>query len=205
MDHQYNDPDDVLSDETMVPVTFNRECSRLGFIGNSSHGTSDVAPGTRMQVPLWLASALAANGIVTIHQPAHYGARLRGMLTADPCALDLGTVPYFYEVGSRLAELTADSELGRILVTSILSRSKRILDRSQNARDEDPSDYTATLTSTERALFGSSYQGAREYDAWRAREPLRIARSSLIPQSANKRPLEESGASSEAPSKQQRR
>ncbi len=52
-----------------------------------------------MEVPLWLAKALASKQIVKVETPKAYTSINMGNLKAEPISVGLSKFPYFFEVG----------------------------------------------------------------------------------------------------------
>jgi hypothetical protein len=96
---------------------------------------------------------------------------------SDPVGANLrGKSVYFYDVGLRLVQM-AKGELGFLLpslVTIAAERLVDIIDRAENSRGEDMSEYKDRLTDSEVALFNSGFVNARELEQWKRRDAERL-------------------------------
>ncbi len=80
------DIDTILAEEERVPVVFN--------------GTAD-----KHELPLWLAQVMHEEDYGQISLPHLYGPKFSANLKADPVAASLKRMPYYYELGLRIAHL----------------------------------------------------------------------------------------------------
>lgn len=98
----YWDLDDILATGERVPCRAEIEGRGLGWLelgGRTKR--SDLAVGTEMEAPWWLASALT--GYLAILLPPTYRKTHRNHMIADPTALCLPQ--YYYHIGLALAAL----------------------------------------------------------------------------------------------------
>jgi GINS complex subunit 3 len=171
----YYDVDSILASEERVPVTFNCDAVGLGYLGAGSGKEEDIAEGTRMELPFWLADRLIRKKIVSINLPKYYSQKYRNYLKADPQSIDVRSAcPVYYTLGMRLAPwLGLDQEgqeaLKNDLVEALVERYFSVLDCSQNSKGDDNSDFIKPLTEEERLLFGLSFSSAVDYDKWKNR------------------------------------
>jgi hypothetical protein len=110
--------DRLLSEEVAMPVVFTRARPEGIMEAAGKHGEKRK----KEELPLWLAAELERGGLVRTQTPAAYGAKVRGMLEANPKPVDLGGFPYFAETGLRIAELAGDTDLARLLAATVLAR-----------------------------------------------------------------------------------
>lgn len=87
--------------------------------------TPHIQPGTRLEVPFWLARAIAGGGrrkrtTASIELPRQYREGYREILLADAGVVDLHRLgPYYYAFGSRLIrhfEHTESADIARSLL-----------------------------------------------------------------------------------------
>jgi hypothetical protein len=68
-----------------------------------------------MQLPVWLAEPLAERKYVLVDVPRNYSATVRNSLSADATAISLrDKSPNFYEIGLRLASMSASEDAARL-------------------------------------------------------------------------------------------
>jgi len=176
----YYDVDAILAEEERVPVVFRTESKGLGGLSAASL-TVDLDAGSRVDLPLWLAPALAERLWVSIKAPKCFAKRFRNFLLSDPTVVNLREKsPNYYETGRRLvAFVDGNQQLHSALVKTLAVRYKEILDRSQHSRNEDLSKVTAGMTELEKKLFYAGYNGKDELFHWKRREPLQATQRGL--------------------------
>ena len=79
-------------------------CHFLGYLDPSSD-QKDLPPGSKQELPYWLARALCSRKrcIVSVDIPKPYREGYREILQADANVVDLHKLgPYYYEFGSKL-------------------------------------------------------------------------------------------------------
>ena len=75
-----------------------------GYLDPSSE-SDDLLPGTKLDLPCWMARGLCSRQrhIVSVESPKQYRTAYRQILTADANVVDLHKLgPYFYRFGSHL-------------------------------------------------------------------------------------------------------
>jgi GINS complex protein len=141
----------------------------------------------QVELPLWLARALATRRAVQVQQPQHYGEHFREQLHAGPGAIDLREAsPYYYQVGGIVARMMGDSQLENLLLDVFCGeRFKKLLDCSLNSANNDIAAYTRTLPASERKLFDAGYDTNDEYIKWKSRENMLLKASRLANDAAH--------------------
>jgi hypothetical protein len=99
-------------------VSFGASCCRLGIdsrpnLKRDSSLTfwrlcrfSQLKQGTKLELPFWMAQALARRKHVIVDLPNVFGSRFKSTLIADPTVVNLADrCPYYYELGIKFAEL----------------------------------------------------------------------------------------------------
>ncbi len=116
----YYSPSHLQTDAQKAPLTFDLPCPHLSALNNGS----SITPGTRLDLPLWLAEMLAVSkpggpgsaSLATLDLPAALGPRVLNALRADPVSVDLrAQAPWFYGLGERMLELFDEEEVGDVL------------------------------------------------------------------------------------------
>eukprot|EP00753_Platysulcus_tardus_P000194 PLAT10118.1.p1 GENE.PLAT10118.1~~PLAT10118.1.p1 ORF type:complete len:207 (-),score=24.14 PLAT10118.1:82-654(-) len=176
----YYDIDAILSEEERVPVVFNVAGSGLGYLDPASI-EDNLAQGSRVELPLWLAEALLRRNMVVITLPRAFAERSRAAILADPENAPLRErSAHFFRLGSRLAAALHDGELRRCLVRTLAQRCKRIMDQSQNSKPEDTSSFLDLLTHTEQQLFRAGFACRRAYSSWKARQQGKLRTADVL-------------------------
>ena len=116
----YFNLEDILSSQEKVPVKTELPMFRLGFL-NSSSDNEHILPGTKMELPFWLATGLCSRKrkIVSVEMPKFYRAGYREIFTADANVVDLHKLgPYFYSFGTKLLcfELNESDDVAKSLL-----------------------------------------------------------------------------------------
>lgn len=96
--------DDFLSSQERIPCRIEQPLYRLGFI-NTHSKENHLLPGTKIDLPLWLARSLCTRKrqIVAVQLPKAYREAMRTALLADATVVDLHrNGPYYYTVGLSL-------------------------------------------------------------------------------------------------------
>lgn len=100
----YYNVEDILASQEKVPCSCEITLHRLGFLNPSNDG-EHIVPGTKLDLPLWLAQGLHGRrrNIITVDLPKTYKANMREILSADPNIVDMHTnSPFFYAFGTKL-------------------------------------------------------------------------------------------------------
>ena len=151
---QYFSLDDILASQERMPLTIKQDLPQLGFLDSQSHYQNDptiLTNGTKLELPLWMAKSLKAQGRAKLDLPQTWGINQRNIITADANVLDLHKYgPFFYQSGCHIVKLVSkghnlDEEaetIATILVDTLTKRFRRIMDASANAEGQD------TLTNT---------------------------------------------------------
>jgi GINS complex subunit 3 len=84
--------------EERVPSTFTIDAVNLGHLDPSSID-EDLQQGTKVELPFWLAKALASKNMVAVELPKCYGHTFLNHMRADPSVINLrDKSPFYYEV-----------------------------------------------------------------------------------------------------------
>ena len=88
--------------------------------------------GTRLELPLWMALALARRRMVNVSLPSYLSERFKVSLLADPVAVNLADRSLsFYEVGLAMATQFGRPDLRTMLQQSLAVRFQHILQHAQ--------------------------------------------------------------------------
>lgn len=177
--NDYFDVDEILGEEDRLPCVFATAVFNLGALDPSS-SSKDLAEGSRVELPLWLAYELHQRRIVDVELPRHFGPKLQARLQAGPCEVNLRdrSADYF-EVGFRLGGLLDDGDLCASLRTALAVRCKDVISKSQEAGAEDTR-YFRQLTNLERGIHDAGQRTAREWNRWRSRKMDKVEASAIV-------------------------
>lgn len=187
--------DDILSSQQKLPCQFELPVYRLGFL-NPSSSDEHLQPGTKLELPLWLAKALCTRRrkIVTVGIPKAYSESQRDILSADANIVDLYKMgPYYYSMGVKLLHFDhlERADLSKSLLETFLNRFRRIMDSSQNAFQVDTNPLTSRLDEAERTMFRAGQRAMDDFEKWEKGRSNRITTSTMV-QGSRKRKREPS-------------
>lgn len=179
----YYSLEDAAAGSTIVPTQFLYGCTGVGCVVDPSSDRADVDPGTALELPLWLASSLAARGLSTLSLPACFGPRLRRRLRAGAGCEDLrARCPSFYSAGLQvhsagLACGSADETLPEFLLATLRARYRALLMRAPTLDGSaQASRLTGLLSTEERRLFDAAVSAANAFERWKGGRSAQAAR-----------------------------
>ena len=176
---------DILALGQRVTCNFEVNVDDLGFIDPAS-GHKDIAMGTKLELPLWLAKVLYSRGLVTIEVPKGYNETYREILGADANVVDLHTLgPNFYQFGKHTIEMKLKGyrEISKSLVTSFHQRFHRILDFSLSGTADtqlELADYRAILDDSEVDILKTGIKFNEELKQWQNRSCERMKANEMV-------------------------
>lgn len=181
-EEQYFSIDDILATNERVPCRFEVAVNKLGFLDPSSE-SPDIAQGTKLDLPFWLAQSLHRQRIISVDMPKIYREAYREILNADANVVDLHKMgPYFYQFGLHLLgfQHPEAEDISRMLSETFRNRFRKLMDASQNSLEEDATSLTACLDRTEIAIFSLGHKSLLDFKQWQARELKKIATADLV-------------------------
>lgn len=100
---------------------------------------------------------------------------------AGPKTTLLGSYPYWYEVGIKVARVLPEQSerIAKLLNSAFAERYVDIFTRAQNWRDEDASSGKKMYTHFEQQLYQSEYVASTMFEKWKDRPATRIVASEL--------------------------
>ncbi|XP_071446509.1 DNA replication complex GINS protein PSF3 [Hetaerina americana] len=172
--------DDIMATQERLPCKFEIDVRRLGFLDPSSD-SEDIASGTTLELPYWLARSLCnrSQSVISVNIPRIYKEAYREILKADASVVDLHRLSvYFYEFGSYLSGFNHrdSAEIGSLLLQTFKDRFRLIMDWSQNSSGDMSQrstgelglDPTSRLDSLERGLLHSGRASWMALESWLA-------------------------------------
>ncbi|KAL4623494.1 DNA replication complex GINS protein PSF3 [Arapaima gigas] len=184
MEENFLSLDDILLSQERLPCQTETCFLRLGFVEKSSE-TPDIAEGTKMELPLWLAKGLyeRKRRVLSVELPKVYRDGWRTVFGADPNVVDLHKMgPYYYGLGSQLLhfENPENSEIAQTVLRTFIGRFRRTMDSSQNVLNEDTSVLVERLDCLEKALFRAGQSGLNSFQCWEMGRASHLTASSLV-------------------------
>ncbi|KAL8589319.1 hypothetical protein ACOMHN_052322 [Nucella lapillus] len=180
----YFNLDDILATNERLPCKVEMPIHRLGYLDNTTDD-STLQPGTKLELPFWLARALCSRRrhIVTVEFPRPYRLSYREVFKADPNVVDLHKLgPFFYLFGSYLLTFqhTDSADVANSLLKTFQGRFRRIMDSSQNALHRDTSQWMEKLDESEKKIFQAGQQGLHDFEHWERRQTEKLKTSAMV-------------------------
>lgn len=126
----YYSIDAICAEETLVPAHLTHGCTGVGTIIDPSSDVGDLAPGTRVDLPLWMVSGMAQRNMVQVELPIFYGNKMRRKMKAGAGCEDLRVrCPHYYAVATALhsamvATRTSDEDFPAFILNTFRNRYK---------------------------------------------------------------------------------
>ncbi|WOH07664.1 hypothetical protein DCAR_0727097 [Daucus carota subsp. sativus] len=175
----YFDIDDILAEDELVPATFREATNGVGLF-DSTDDTNKVEPGSKVELPFWLAQELHLRQAVTVNVPPCFNKRTREEIDADAAHVDLrNRCPFFYELGYKIAPLVGDKTIGRVLLIAFRTRYKEVLIKAHTAAFEATAKFLSLLTEEEVKLYKAAQSSAIAFKKWRKGGP-RFQKASVL-------------------------
>ena len=182
---------DIMAQGQKVTCKFIVNCYGLGFIDPSGDST-DVAEGTKLELPLWMAKVLKNRGVIEIEVPKSYSETFREQIEADATTLDFHRHgPNYYTFGKHLIAMSVKSaySIAQSMVDAFRQRFHKIFDYALNTSTDTQQqylDFQATLDNEELSLLKLGRNARSEYKEWESRTNYRLTASKIVT-SLNKR------------------
>lgn len=181
----YYDIQDILMQDENVSTVFLHKANGAGFLDPSSED-NNVARGSVVDLPLWLAQDLVQRQIVHVRLPGCFNERVRKEVQADPACVDLRSkCPFYYEMGCKLVELNVDNKLGPFLLKTLQGRYKDLLCKALTATLTGNPKFVPLLTEEETRLFEAGRNSMKAFKKWRLQGP-RLERAAILGRKRNR-------------------
>ena len=132
---EYLDINDILAVSVKATCRVVQPLHKMGFIDCSAED-NDLPRGTKLELPLWMASQLLEFGIINMELPRGYTEAYREVLDADPTVVNLQKLgPNFYQTGRHLCRIYPDEskQIAESLVRTFIDRATKIMDYSTSS------------------------------------------------------------------------
>ncbi|KKY23592.1 putative gins complex subunit [Phaeomoniella chlamydospora] len=174
----YYDVDAILTDAQKVPCTFEITIPNGGYLdGNPGQ---DMKEGTRVELPLWLATMLSSGILsftqgqapISIELPTPLSQRVINALKADPRSVDLrAQASHFYGLAALAFEIFEDEDTVDVLLDTFKSRGALLSDHANNLHGAlsgggEGTEFLRGLDELERKLFRATHDGAKAVGMW---------------------------------------
>lgn len=171
----YYDIDDILMEEQLVTVVFQKEANGVGLLDPGAE-TNRVEQGSKVEMPFWLAHELHQRQAVSVNLPPCFNQKTRKEIQADAACVDLrNRCLYFYELGCKIAPLVGDRTIGSFLLYTLTSRYKDVLSKSHTTVSRE----APKLTKEETSLYETAQSSMIAFKKWRMGGP-RFQRASIL-------------------------
>ena len=173
---------DILVSEERIQCEIQQILPNLGFLSPAAKD-GDLKPGQKLDLPLWLASALSTKRevFVACETPKIYRDSYREILQADACAVELNKLNHhYYELGLQLPQLSEDErrKLPEFLLDVFKSRFRIIMDSEQNPFSVVT--MRGQLSVLERKLLGQGTIGRQQLLNWLNKGVKNIKTSNVL-------------------------
>ncbi|GMH15399.1 hypothetical protein Nepgr_017240 [Nepenthes gracilis] len=166
MPHYY-DIDDILTEEELMPVVFQKAATGVGLLDPSSE-TNNIEQGAKVELPFWLAAELQRRQAAMMSIPPCFNQTTRKEIQADAGSVDLRSrCPYFYELGSKIALVVGDQTIGSFLLYAFMNRYKEVLSKSHTAAFAATTKPLILLTKEETHLYEAAHSSISAFKKWR--------------------------------------
>ena len=183
--HDFLSCEDISAQSQKVTCSFLRNVTGIGFLDPSAE-LSDVAAGTKLELPLWLAKVLLARKLVDVEIPKGYNETYREILEADAAVVDLHKLgPDFYTFGQHLLSLDVKdgADIARSLVSAFHQRFHLILDYAMNSSLDTQAEvlkFQGQLDNSELLLLNSGRKAADSFKQWENRTCDRMKATDMV-------------------------
>lgn len=177
--------DDILMSSEKIPCQFESSAHGLGFL-DATCGKRDISQGTKMDLPLWMATSLGADPrrkVTKVEVTKPYREVYRQILKADATVVDLRKLgPYYYAMGQQILVFDSNQRIfiARSLVQTFSDRFRKIMDWSTNAMKSDFIRHKDKLDEVERNLFELGQLSLRNHIKWESGDSCKITPSEMV-------------------------
>lgn len=185
--------DAICAGETVVPTRITPGCTGVGTVLDPSSDMTNLPPGSKAEVPLWLASQLAHRNMAQVELPVFYGNKMRRKIKAGAGCEDLRVrCPYYYTVAAQAhaamtASLTADEAFPAFILGTFRGRYKELLTKAPAVESSlEASQIQGRLSVEELRLFNAAADAAARYHRWKGNRDARALLNSRAPSSKRK-------------------
>ncbi|KAM9956868.1 hypothetical protein ACTFIR_003603 [Dictyostelium discoideum] len=183
----YFDINDILAEEQKITCNFFYDAYNLGQLEEGSRDP-DMKKGSKVDLPYWMALALAKSNFVSVIMPPEYQDEYKNKLIADPNVISMRLFPYYDKIGVQLSDFFGDRKLKLLLFRVFRERFLNIYSQSINLKETDISKILGNLTYQEREVFSNGYKSSNDYDKWMSRKGEKVEKNTnnlLISTSSN--------------------
>lgn len=177
---KYYDLHDILAGETAIPCTLQTHVNSCGKLLDQSSEHDNLKKGHSLDIPLWLASDVAARNMVTVRLPKCYGKKMREKMRAGPGCEDLKMrCPYFYTVALGLQPFVyPDDALASFVVKTFRARYQELLSRAHTSDNGvEATKVQSLICVEEQCLFEAGRISMKATEDWRYKVSCRPTRA----------------------------
>ncbi|XP_074596114.1 DNA replication complex GINS protein Psf3 [Brevipalpus obovatus] len=181
----YLDINDILSASVKATCRTLQPLYKMGFIDCAAED-NDLPRGTKIELPLWMASSLLEMGLISMELPRGYTESYREVLDADATVVNLQKLgPNFYQTGRHLCKMyPVDCKpIAESLVRTFIERVTKIMDYSTSSPSTitpEMSNFLQSLDNKEREIFELAQRSVQDFRRWENRSIERVEANELI-------------------------
>ncbi|KAJ1922889.1 DNA replication protein [Tieghemiomyces parasiticus] len=184
----YYDIEAILADQQRIPCVLLVDTPGLGMGDGDHHsaagsnGGGNVIPAqTKLELPYWLAEAMAANDLCELQMPKPFGSRMRRTLQASCYNVNFHSLcPYFYQFGLKLAAALDEPQLNELLADVYRQRLALILDAAQRADSQNMAEFVIQLDESERQVYKVAKRGTHAVREWQRGQLNRLQMAEVL-------------------------
>uniref|UniRef100_A0A915HS97 DNA replication complex GINS protein PSF3 n=1 Tax=Romanomermis culicivorax TaxID=13658 RepID=A0A915HS97_ROMCU len=145
-----------------------------------AHDRNDIAAGTKLDLPCWLAQSLSTSRhrTVTVEIPKIYRLLHRNILQADAQIVCLPKFSlHYYDFGLHMLQFAGPEsrQIFETLLQTFTSRFRMLMDKSNNFDFEEK---LVHLDKSEKTIYDSARKCAIDFSDWRTRKMEKIVATS---------------------------
>ncbi|KAL3133359.1 hypothetical protein ABBQ38_007231 [Trebouxia sp. C0009 RCD-2024] len=179
---KYYDHHDILAGETAIPCTLMTQVNACGRALDQSSEHSNLKKGHGLDLPLWLATDVAARNMVAVRLPPCYGKKMREKMRAGPGCEDLKVrSPYFYSVALGLQpHLYSNDTLAPFVIKSFKDRYQELLSKAHTSdTGVEATRVQSLICVEEQCLFEAGRVSMKATEDWRYKVSSRPSRAGV--------------------------
>lgn len=169
----YYDIDAICAGEVLAPAKIVSGMTGCGTVVDPSSDSNELAPGTVVDMPVWLIKSLAHRNMVQPQLPIYYGNKMRRKMKAGAGCEELKVrCPLYYTVAKELhaamqATLTADETFPAFIINTIRKRYKELLVKAPVVdTSHEANQIQNKLSVEEMQLFVAAREATAAHAAW---------------------------------------
>jgi len=178
MPFDYWDLDDILSEQQEIfcrPLHDIVSGGMLQSIAGEAAREKDLAQGTKIKLPFWLAQTFVRRSTIELDLPIPYNETIQEDLERDAIVCRIGDKSqYYFEIGIKIASFLHDAKLSENLLNALEQRWIEVVTSlgrigvalQQRSHLNPGSVFPQTLTAVEHDMFHGGKEAERHFKHW---------------------------------------